>query len=258
MLRLILLMWILYHGVGPASWSHTPRFPTMPPAPPSTPPPPSTSPRWTPTSPHSPWSSLPPELLRTPLPESPSPSSATELPYFVMLSLSFTPFTLILTICSSMCSGITLYLALRKKWLQRKNKPSAEYKSAFAQGLKAAHDPLQAPRECSIPLTSIPPTPPPGTAPIRDQELEWDHMSVSKAPLATPPPGPPTTPQGEIQPATTHPLEDPAQRPTSDPPRKQQESPKDTSTTKKPAKQQESPKIEQASKKTTQAEVHHK
>jgi hypothetical protein len=95
----------------------------------------------------------------------------------VVMSLSFTPITLILTICSSICSGLTLFLTLRKKWIQRKNKPSAEFKSAFAQGLTAARDPTPAPKGCDIPLKDLSKPPQDSVldaAADKDKDLEWD------------------------------------------------------------------------------------
>jgi hypothetical protein len=95
----------------------------------------------------------------------------------VVMSLSFTPITLVLTICSSICSGLTLFLTLRKKWIQRKNKPSPEFKSAFAQGLSAARDPTQAPKGCDIPLNDLSKTTqdsPLDNTTDKAKDLEWD------------------------------------------------------------------------------------
>jgi hypothetical protein len=110
----------------------------------------------------------------------------------VVMSLSFTPITLVLTICSSICSGLTLFLTLRKKWIQRKNKPSAEFKSAFAQGLTAARDPTQAPKGVDIPLNDLskPAQESILDAPTdKDKDLEWDTstdpLTIKSAPVST-------------------------------------------------------------------------
>ena len=77
--------------------------------------------------------------------------------------------------------------------------------------MRAARDPTQAPPHSHIPLTSIPPTPPPQTPPPKEQEMEWDHMSVSQDPHAPQPAqAPPTdkldaTAEAKEQ-TTTHPL----------------------------------------------------